>query len=308
LDICQTNNFAMIPLAKTCSNLTCSRFQTTKANGFRVFSSEIFWFFMENRMSSLVSFVGAGPGAADLITVRGARLLRHADVVIYAGSLVDRELVHRYVSSAEVYDSAGMTLTEVITVMMDANASDRSVVRLHTGDPSIYGAIQEQMEALDRLGIEYRVVPGVSSAFAAAAALKQELTLPEVSQTVIFTRMEGRTPVPENEQLHKIAAIGATLVIYLSVGMIDKVVEQLLQGAYLPETAAAVVCRASWEDELVITGSLADIADKVRKAGIDRQALIIVGDVLAARREGLKARSLLYDSDFSHGFRDSIVT
>jgi precorrin-4/cobalt-precorrin-4 C11-methyltransferase len=259
-------------------------------------------------MSSQVSFVGAGPGAADLITVRGARLLRHAHVVIFAGSLVDRELVRRYATSADVYDSAGMTLTEVITVMMDAIVAGRSVVRLHTGDPSIYGAIQEQMEALDRIGIDYQVVPGVTSAFAAAATLKQELTLPEVSQTVIFTRVEGRTPVPENEQLGKIAALGATLVIYLSVGMIEKVVEQLLQGAYTPQTAAAVVCRASWEDEQIIRGSLADIAATVRAAGIDRQALIIVGDVLAARREGLKAKSLLYDSEFSHGFRAGIVT
>ena len=258
-------------------------------------------------MSSQVSFVGAGPGAADLITIRGARLLRHADVVIFAGSLVDRELVRRYATVADVYDSAGMTLTEVITTMMDAIAVGRSVVRLHTGDPSIYGAIQEQMEALDRIGVEYQVVPGVTSAFAAAAALKQELTLPEVSQTVIITRIEGRTPVPENEQLHKIAAIGATLVIYLSVGMIEKVVEQLLQGAYTPRTAAAVVCRASWEDEQIISGSLADIAATVRAAGIDRQALIIVGDVLAARREGLKAKSLLYDGEFSHGFRDGVV-
>jgi precorrin-4/cobalt-precorrin-4 C11-methyltransferase len=258
-------------------------------------------------MSSPVSFVGAGPGAADLITIRGARLLRHADVIIFAGSLVDRELVRRYATTADVYDSAGMTLTEVITVMMDAIAADRSVVRLHTGDPSIYGAIQEQMEALDRIGIEYQVVPGVTSAFAAAAALKQELTLPEVSQTVIFTRIEGRTPVPEKEQLGKIAALGATLVIYLSVGMIEKVVEQLLQGAYTLQTPAAIVCRASWDDEQIIRGSLADIAEKVREAGIDRQALIVVGDVLAARREGLKAKSLLYDREFSHGFRESVV-
>jgi precorrin-4/cobalt-precorrin-4 C11-methyltransferase len=254
-------------------------------------------------MSSQVSFVGAGPGAADLITIRGARLLRHADVVVFAGSLVDRQLVARYATSADVYDSAGMTLTEVVSVVANAAVAGKSVVRLHTGDPSIYGAIQEQMEALDSLGIEYTVVPGVTSAFAAAAALKQELTLPEVSQTVIFTRMEGRTPVPENEQLHKVASIGATLVIYLSVGMIDQVVAQLLQGAYLPETAAAVVSRASWDDEQVIRGSLADIAGKVREAGIDRQALIIVGDVLAARRQGLKARSLLYDGAFAHGFR-----
>lgn len=254
-------------------------------------------------MSSQVSFVGAGPGAADLITIRGARLLRHADLVVFAGSLVDRQLVSRYATQAEVYDSAGMTLAEVIEVMSAAVVAGKSVVRLHTGDPAIYGAIQEQMEALDDLGITYQVVPGVTSAFAAAAALKQELTLPEVSQTVIFTRIEGRTPVPENEQLHRIAAIGATLVIYLSVGMIDRVVEQLLQGAYRPETAAAVVCRVSWEDEQTVSGTLADIAGKVRGAGIDRQALIIVGDVLAARRQGLKARSLLYDGGFAHGFR-----
>jgi precorrin-4/cobalt-precorrin-4 C11-methyltransferase len=254
-------------------------------------------------MASIVTFVGAGPGAADLITIRGARLLRHADVVVFAGSLVDRQLVARYATSADVYDSAGMTLPEVIEVLANAALAGKNVVRLHTGDPSIYGAIQEQMEALDGLGIEYTVVPGVTSAFAAAAALKQELTLPEVSQTVIFTRIEGRTPVPENEQLHRIAAIGATLVIYLSVGMIARVVEQLLQGAYTPETAAAVVCRASWDDEQILRGSLADIAAAVLDAGIDRQALIIVGDVLAARREGLKAKSLLYDGGFAHGFR-----
>ena len=259
-------------------------------------------------MAPQVSFVGAGPGAADLITIRGARLLRHADVVIFAGSLVDRKLVQRYAATADVYDSAGMTLTEVITVIMDAIGEGRSVVRLHTGDPSIYGAIQEQMDALDRLGIEYQVIPGVTRAFAAAAALKQELTLPEVSQTVIFTRCEGRTPVPERERLDKIAAIGATLVIYLSVGMIEQVAEQLLSGAYTPETAVAVVCKASWEDELVLRGTLANIAEKVREAGINRQALIIVGDVLAARIEGLKAKSLLYDEGFSHGFRDGIVT
>ena len=259
-------------------------------------------------MTASLSFVGAGPGAADLITVRGAHLLRHADVVIFAGSLVDLKLVQLYAASADVHDSAGMTLSEVITIMMDAIASDRNVVRLHTGDPCIYGAIQEQMEALDRLGIEYQVVPGVTSAFAAAAALKQELTLPELSQTVIFTRIEGRTPVPEREQLSEIARIGATLVIYLSVSMIEKVVDQLLEGAYTVQTPAAVVCRASWDDEQIIQGTLADIAEKVRETGIDRQALIIVGDVLAARREGLKARSLLYDGGFSHGFRESVVT
>jgi len=254
-------------------------------------------------MSYAISFVGAGPGAADLITIRGARLLRHADVVIFAGSLVDRKLVELYATKAAVYDSASMTLTEVISVIMDSVAGGKKVVRLHTGDPSIFGAIQEQMEALDRIGITYQVVPGVTSAFAAAAALKQELTLPEVSQTVIFTRMEGRTPVPEKERLHKLAAIGATLVIYLSVGMVEKVVEELLSGAYTPETTAAVVCRASWEDEQIVCCTLSELAKSVRDAGIDRQALIVVGDVLAARREGLKAKSLLYDKDFSHGYR-----
>ncbi len=258
-------------------------------------------------MAANVSFVGAGPGAADLITLRGARLLKHADVVIFAGSLVDRKLVQLYATRADVYDSAGMTLSEVITVIMDSLAADRSVVRLHTGDPCIYGAIQEQMEALDRLGIEYQVVPGVTSAFAAAAALKQELTLPELSQTVIFTRIEGRTPVPERERLGEISRIGATMVIYLSVGMIENVVEQLLEGVYTLATPAAIVSRASWDDEQIVKGTLADIAEKVRTAGIDRQALIIVGDVLAARREGLKARSLLYDGDFSHGFREGVI-
>jgi precorrin-4/cobalt-precorrin-4 C11-methyltransferase len=258
-------------------------------------------------MAAKVSFVGAGPGAADLITIRGARLLKHADVVIFAGSLVDRKLVQLYATKADIYDSAGMTLSEVITVIMDALAADKTVVRLHTGDPCIYGAIQEQMEALDRLEIDYQVVPGVTSAFAAAAALKQELTLPELSQTVIFTRIEGRTPVPERERLSEIARIGATLVIYLSVGMVEKVVAQLLKGSYTVTTPAAVVCRASWDDESIINGTLADIAEKVLEAGIDRQALIIVGDVLAARREGLKAKSLLYDGDFSHGFRGSVV-
>ena len=212
-----------------------------------------------------------------------------------------------YATKADIYDSAGMTLSEVITVMMDAVASDKSVVRLHTGDPCIYGAIQEQMQALDSLKIDYQVVPGVTSAFAAAAALKQELTLPEVSQTVIFTRVEGRTPVPEREQLNAIAQLGATMVIYLSVGMIEKVVDQLLQGAYTTATPAAVVCRASWDDEQIIQCTLSELVEKVQQAGIDRQALIIVGDVLAARREGLKAKSLLYDGEFSHGFREGHV-
>lgn len=255
-----------------------------------------------------VFFVGAGPGDAELITVKGARLLKEAQVIVYAGSLVDRELVHTYAPDAEVYDSAGMNLEETTRVLAQAAVDGRKVVRLHTGDPSIYGAIQEQMAELDRLGIGYQVVPGVTSAFAAAATLKQELTLPEVSQTVVITRLAGRTPVPDRERLSEIARIGATLVIYLSVSMVEKVVAELLQGAYTPATPAAVVAKASWPDEQVIEGTLADIAGKVKEAGIGKQALILVGDVLRARSEGMRAKSLLYDKGFTHGCREGIVT
>jgi len=255
-----------------------------------------------------IYFIGAGPGDPELITVKGARLLGEADVVIYAGSLVDRELVRRYAPDAEVHDSSSLTLEETTGLIAEAMISDKRVVRLHTGDPSIYGAIQEQMDELDRLGIDYAVIPGVTSACAAAASLKQELTLPQVSQTVVLTRLEGRTPVPERESLKQIATTGATLAIYLSVSMIGAVVDDLLQGAYTSQTPVAVVSRASWPDEQVIRGTLADIAALVADAGIDRQAVILVGDVLNARTHGLKATSLLYDKKFSHGFRKGIVT
>jgi precorrin-4/cobalt-precorrin-4 C11-methyltransferase len=256
----------------------------------------------------IVHFVGAGPGDCELITVKGARLLRQAEVVVYAGSLVDRELVRAYSPDADVFDSAGMTLEETTRVLAEVITAGRRVVRLHTGDPSIYGAIQEQMAELDRLGIGYDMVPGVTSACAAAAKLKQELTLPGVSQTVIITRLAGKTPVPEREKLSGIAAIGATLIVYLSVASIDRVVDELLQGAYTPDTAVAVVARVSWPDEKVIEGTLADIAGKVRAAEIGKQAVIIVGDVLKARREGLTTRSLLYDKEFSHEYRKGIIT
>lgn len=250
-----------------------------------------------------VHFVGAGPGDSELITVKGARLLAEADVVVYAGSLVDLELVRKYAPTAKVWDSAGMTLAETTQVLGDAIMAGHKAVRLHTGDPSIYGAIQEQMSELDRLDIPYSVVPGVTSAFAAAASLRQELTLPEVSQTVTITRLAGRTPVPERERLSSIARIGATMVIYLSVSMVEDVVDELLEGAYTPATPAAVVAKASWHDEQVVEGTLADIAAKVKVAGIGKQAIILVGDVLNARREGLKAVSKLYDAGFSHEFR-----
>jgi len=252
-----------------------------------------------------VYFVGAGPGDAELITVKGARLLGEAQVVVYAGSLVDRALVLTYAPQAEIIDSAALNLAETTQILMESIHAGKRTIRLHTGDPAIFGAIQEQMAELDAVGIDYGVIPGVTSAFAAAAALRQELTLPEVSQTVIFTRIAGRTPVPEKEALEKLAAIGATLVIYLSVGMIEEVVAALLNGAYTLQSPAAVVARASWADEQILEGTLAEIGELVRAAGIDRQALIIVGDVLAARSKGLAAKSLLYDASFSHGYRQS---
>ncbi|UFS71796.1 precorrin-4 C(11)-methyltransferase [Geomonas sp. RF6] len=254
-----------------------------------------------------VHFVGAGPGDPELITVKGARLLKEADVVVYAGSLVDLELVKTYAPDARIYDSAGMNLDETTRALAEAVFAGEKAVRLHTGDPSIYGAIQEQMAELEMLGIEYEVVPGVTSAFAGAAALKQELTLPEVSQTVIITRLAGRTPVPEREKLREIARIGATLVIYLSVSMIERVVEELLEGAYTEETPVAVLAKVSWPDEQIVEGTLGDIAAKVQEAGIYKQALIMVGDVLSARTDGLRAKSLLYDKEFSHGCREGIV-
>jgi len=256
---------------------------------------------------NIVHFVGAGPGDTELITIKGARLLREADVVVFAGSLVDRALVRTYAPAARVWDSAGMNLEETTRVLAETVLAGERAVRLHTGDPSVYGAIQEQMAELDRLGIGYEVVPGVTSAFAAAAALKQELTLPEVTQTVIITRLAGRTPVPEREKLAAVAAIGATMVIYLSVGMIAEVVAELLQGAYTPATPVAVVAKATWPDEQIISGTLADITAKVQAAGIGKQALIIVGDVLQAREKGLAALSKLYDRSFSHGCREGFV-
>lgn len=258
---------------------------------------------MEVVLSEVV-FVGAGAGDPDLITVKGLKALQRADVVVYAGSLVNPALLENLKDGAQAHDSAPLTLEEVLALLCEAVAEGKSVVRLHTGDPSVYGAIQEQMEGLDARGIAYSVVPGVTAAFAAAAALKQELTLPGVSQTVILTRIEGRTPVPEKEKLRKIAALGATLALYLSVSMMEEVVAELLAGGvYTPATPVAVVCRASWPDERIVEGTLADIAARVKAAGIGRQALILVGEVLSARRDGVPEKSLLYDREFSHGFR-----
>lgn len=247
---------------------------------------------------SQVTIVGAGAGDPDLITVKGKRALEQADVTIYAGSLVNPALLQYCPAHCQIYDSAGMTLDEVIDVMRDAHGKGLSVVRLHTGDPSIYGAIREQMDRLSALDIPYQVIPGVSSFCAAAATLKKEYVLPGVSQTVILTRMEGRTPVPEREDIRHLAQIGATMIIFLSVHMIEDLVERLLSG-YAQETPVAVVYKASWPDEQVVVGTLADIVAKVREADIGKTALITVGHFLGDDYE----LSKLYDSGFSHGYR-----
>lgn len=247
-----------------------------------------------------VYFVGAGAGDPELITVKGRRILDTADVVIYAGSLVNPALLDGI--SAEVHDSAGMDLDEIIDIIKASHGQKRLVVRLHTGDPAFYGAISEQIERLRDLGIPYEIVPGVSSALAGAAALGQELTIPEVSQTVIFTRIEGRTPVPEKERLSELAKHQASMVIFLSVGMMEKVRDELLQG-YHDETPVVVVEKVSWPDERIIRGKLKNIADLVKEAGIKKTALIYVGDALRASEEQLKKESMLYHKDFRHGYR-----
>ena len=245
-------------------------------------------------------FVGAGPGDPELITVRGRKLLNAADVVIYAGSLVNPALLEGI--RAEIHDSAGMTLDEIIDVIQENFKQGKLIVRLHTGDLSFYSAISEQIERLRELDISYEVVPGVSSAMAGAALLGQELTIPEISQTVIFTRIEGRTPVPDKEKLSALAKHGASMVIFLSAGMIDKVRDELLEG-YPGDTPVVVIERVSWPEERTVRGTLKDIADKVKDAGINKTALIYVGEALRASEEKLGRESKLYHKDFKHEYR-----
>ncbi|MCI8743042.1 MAG: precorrin-4 C(11)-methyltransferase [Lachnospiraceae bacterium] len=246
-----------------------------------------------------VHFIGAGPGDPELMTLKGQRLIREADIIIYAGSLVNPQVLSGAGQSAEIYDSSSMTLQQVVDVMAAGVRAGKQVVRVHTGDPSIYGAHREQMAELDRLGIPYDVVPGVSSFLAAAASLKREYTLPGVSQTVILTRMEGRTQVPETEQIEGLAAHQATMVLFLSVSQIGLLCQRLQKGGYPADTPAAVVYKASWEDERIVTGTLEDLAEKVEQAGIRRTALVTVGRFLG---DGFQ-RSKLYDGAFSHGYR-----
>lgn len=245
-----------------------------------------------------VVFLGAGPGDPELITLKGRRLLDQADLVVYAGSLVNAALLDGI--SAACHDSASMDLEEIMRLLAHGYQSNQRVVRLHTGDPSIYGAIREQMQWLDQQAIPYEVVPGVSSAFAAAAALKKELTVPEITQTVIFTRQAGRTPVPEPESLRNLARAQATMCIFLSVSMIDRVVDDLTAGGYPAATPVAVVERASWPDQQILRGTLADIADTVRKSQVKKTAMIVVGPALA---EESRIASKLYDAGFSHEYR-----
>lgn len=249
----------------------------------------------------MVHFVGAGSGAADLITVRGQRLLTEADVIIYAGSLVNREHLEIAKEGCRIYDSASMTLEEVVAVMKESETEGRTTVRLHTGDPSIYGAIREQMDLLDENGIEYDVVPGVSSAFGAAAALKAEYTLPDVSQTVIITRMAGRTPVPEKEEISLLAAHQATMVIFLSTGLLEPLKERLLAGGYRKDTPAAIVYKATWPDEKVFRGTVDTLPQMAKENNVTKTALILVGDFLGDQYE----RSKLYDPAFTHEFREA---
>ncbi|MDJ0828442.1 MAG: precorrin-4 C(11)-methyltransferase [Desulfobacterales bacterium] len=252
-----------------------------------------------------VLFVGAGPGDPELITVKGRRALEAADVIIYAGSLVPEAVLQWVRADAAVFNSASMHLEEIITEIESAHKQGKRVVRLHTGDPSLYGAIFEQMAELQQRDITYQIIPGVTAAFAAAASLGIEYTLPELSQTLILTRMAGRTPVPASENLESLAQHNASMAIYLSVGMIEDVM-QILQNAYGQDAVGAVVYRASQPDQKIIVAPLKDLAKEVRKANIKKQALIIVGKSVGIRKQDITYKSKLYDQAFSHGCRKEI--
>jgi precorrin-4/cobalt-precorrin-4 C11-methyltransferase len=245
-----------------------------------------------------VYFIGAGPGDPELITVKGKKTIEMSGYCIYAGSLVNPDILKYCSKDTRIFDSASMSLEEIINIIEEARDDNKDVARVHTGDPSIYGAIQEQMSELDKRGIDYEVIPGVSSFLAAASALKQELTLPGVSQTVIITRIEGRTPVPETERLEVLAKSKATLCIFLSVNEIDKVVS-ILKPFYGTNCPVAIVYKASWKDEKVIISNLSDVADEITRNDIKKTAIIVVGDVLSKNFEYSK----LYDKHFNHSYR-----
>ena len=248
----------------------------------------------------MIHFVGAGCGAEDLITVRGQRLLSEADVIIYAGSLVNPKLLDGKKEGAKVYNSAEMTLEEVLSVMVEAEDRGQTVVRLHTGDPCLYGAIREQMDALDKKGIAYDYTPGVSAFCGAAAALNMEYTLPGVSQSVVITRMAGRTPVPERESVRSFAQHKATMVLFLSTGLLKQTQEELIAGGYAPETPAAIVYKATWPDERTFVCTVDTLAQCAEENGVKKTALIIVGDAVA---QSGYVRSELYNPMFATEFR-----
>ena len=248
----------------------------------------------------MIHFVGAGSGAADLITVRGKKYLEKADVIIYAGSLVNPVLLDETKGGCRIYNSAKMTLEEVIAVMEQAEAAGKRTVRLHTGDPCLYGAIREQMDVLDERGIAYDYCPGVSSFSGAASALNLEYTLPGVSQSVVITRMAGRTPVPEKESIESFAAHHATMVVFLSAGMLDELSGRLIAGGYAPDTPAAIVYKATWEDEKSFVCTVETLAQTAKENNITKTALMIIGDVVAHHSY---ERSKLYDPGFTTEFR-----
>ena len=250
----------------------------------------------------MINFVGAGPGAIDLITVRGMELIKNADVIIYAGSLVNPALLGYAREGTEIHDSSKMTLEEVLEVMIPAYESGKEVVRLHTGDASIYGAIREQMNELDKRGIPYATCPGVSAAFGAASSLDLEYTLPGISQTLIITRMEGRTAVPDKEKIESLASHRASMAIYLSAGMLDELSKRLISGGYPEDTPAAIVYKATWPEEKRIVCTLKTLAQEAKKENITKTAIVLVGDVIA--KSGYE-RSKLYDPSFSTEFRQA---
>lgn len=248
----------------------------------------------------MIHFVGAGSGAPDLITLRGKKFLEEADVIIYAGSLVNPLLLDYAKPDCKIYNSAKMTLEEVLDVMMKAEQEGLTTVRLHTGDPSLYGAIREQMDVLEQQGISFDYCPGVSSFCGAASALQLEYTLPDVSQSVIITRMAGRTPVPEKESIESFAAHGTTMVIFLSTGMLEELSRRLIAGGYREDTPAAIVYKATWEDEQSFVCTVGTLAQTAKEHGITKTALMIIGDVVA---HGHYNRSELYNPAFATEFR-----
>lgn len=248
----------------------------------------------------MIYFVGAGSGAADLITVRGQNLIKRADVVIYAGSLVNPALLNDTKKDCLIYDSAKLNLPQVLDLMKRFDAQGKEIVRLHTGDPCLYGAVREQMDALDECGIAYESCPGVSSFCGAAAALGLEYTLPGITQTVILTRMAGRTDVPERESIEKLASHGATMVLFLSAGMAGELQQRLMDGGYRKDTPAAIVYKATWPEEQKFCCSVGTLEETMRENKITKTALIIVGDVVA--HTGYE-KSKLYDPTFETGFR-----